>query len=237
MSGEVRPNSSCFPHAPSEFNPLQNIAPLIRAPHLQRAVVALVQLQEVVALQNHVIEFQERERLLAFQPQLHAVHGEHSIDREMPADVAQKWDVLEARQPVIVVDHHGAGRGIVEAQEVVENLANAGDIGVDLLVGEKLTGLIAARRITDLGRAAAHQHDGAVSRLLQAAQHHDLHQTADVQAVGGGIETDVCADDARAARWSSPAASVCWWMYPRSPSVRRKSDLNSIMVGRSHGLR
>ena len=49
--------------------------------------------------------------------------------------------------------------------------------------------------------------------LLQMAQQHDLHQAADVQAVGGGIEADVGRNDAGiAACASSPAASVIWWM-------------------------
>ena len=49
----------------------------------------------------------------------------------------------------------------------------------------------ASRRIADLGRAAAHQNDWAMSGLLQAAQQHDLHQVADMQAVGRGIKTDI----------------------------------------------
>jgi hypothetical protein len=43
----------------------------------------------------------------------------------------------------------------------------------------------------DLGGASAHEHDGAVPRLLQAIQQHDLHQATDVQAVGRGVKTDV----------------------------------------------
>ena len=103
---------------------------------------------------------------------------------------------LRLRQPVVVVGHHGAGRGVVEAQEMPEDLADARDVGIDLLISEQLPGLIAAGRISDLGRAAAHQHDGAVPCLLKMAQQHDLHQAAHVQAVGGGVKTDIGVDDA-----------------------------------------
>ena len=107
---------------------------------------------------------------------------------------------LRSGQPVVVVDHDGAGGAVAEAQEVTEDLADAGDVGVDLLVGEQLARLVPARRIADLGGAAAHQHDRAVARLLQPAQQHDLHQAADMQAVGRGIEADVGGDHARPAR-------------------------------------
>src|SRR5450631_4719207 len=80
---------------------------------------------------------------------------------------------------------------------MTEYLANAGDIGVDLLIGQKLARFVAPRRIPDLRRSAPPQNDRTVSRLLQAAQQHDLHQAADVQAVGGCIKSDICRDGAR----------------------------------------
>src|SRR5579859_5964977 len=153
--------------------------------------MALEQLEKVVALHDHVVEFEEGERLLAFQAHSHAVHGQHAIDGEVAADIAQEFDVFERTQPVVVVDHDGAGGAGIEAQKTRENLANTRDIGIDLLLAEQLPSLIAAGRVPDLGGAPAHQHDGAVPGLLQTAQQHDLHQAADVQTVGGGSEADV----------------------------------------------
>ena len=66
---------------------------------------------------------------------------------------------------------------------------------VDLLRGEKLAALVLARRIADLGCAAAHQDDRLVAGLLEAAQKHDLDQASDVQARRRGIETDVAGHD------------------------------------------
>ena len=114
----------------------------------------------------------------------------------MPADVAQKIDVLQTLEPVVVVGHDRAGGSCSEVQETREGGADPGDVGVDLLLGEQLPRFIPARRIADLGRAAAHEHDGTMAGLLQAAQQHDLHQAADVQAVGGRIEADIGRDHA-----------------------------------------
>jgi hypothetical protein len=80
---------------------------------------------------------------------------------------------------------------VAEGEEAVEGLADTGNIGVDLLVGQQTPCFVAARRIADLGGAAAHQDDGAMAGLLHPVQHHDRHQIADMQAVGGGVVTHI----------------------------------------------
>src|SRR3546814_9322307 len=83
---------------------VHDVAPLVGAAHLQAAVVAPAQLQEVVGLEDHVVELQEGQRMLALQAQLHAVEGQHAVDGEVAADVAQEIDVLQAVEPVRIVD-------------------------------------------------------------------------------------------------------------------------------------
>src|SRR3546814_3620458 len=61
-------------------------------------------------------------------------------------------------------------------RSVVEGLADLGDVGADLGVGEQLARLVAAGGIAHLGGAAAHQGDRPVAGLLQPAQHHDLRE-------------------------------------------------------------
>src|SRR5207253_10798144 len=78
-----------------------------------------------------------------------------------------------------------------ESEKPFETLEDRSFVSLDLLRGEKLARFLLAGGIADLGRAAAHQHDRLVSRLLQAAQRHDLRQIADVQARRGAVETDV----------------------------------------------
>jgi hypothetical protein len=93
-SGQVR-RRAARAHAAAEIDAVDDVAPLVGAAHLQGAAVAPVQLDEVVGLQDHVVELDERQFLLALEPQLHRIHRQHAVDREVPADVAQELDVVE----------------------------------------------------------------------------------------------------------------------------------------------
>ncbi len=66
-----------------------------------------------------------------------------------------------------------------------------------------------------------------MARLLQPAQQHDLHEAADVQAVGRGIEADVGGDHAglRARIKACGVGDLVNDSRARSKQ-RRKSDLN-----------
>src|SRR3546814_10712614 len=57
--------------------------------HLEPATGALREFAEVVGLVNHVIEFEERQRLLAIEPQLDRIEAQHPVDRQMLADRAR----------------------------------------------------------------------------------------------------------------------------------------------------
>ena len=133
---------------------------------MQLAAVAPAHLDEVVGLQDHVIELEQAEGLLAVQAQLHAVEGEHAVDREVAPEIAQERDVFKAVQPVRVVDHDGVRWSLAEAQEPGKDLPDPRHVGGDLVVAEKLAAFVLARRIADLGRAPAHQHDGLVAGAL-----------------------------------------------------------------------
>jgi len=178
-----------------QLHAVEDVAPLVRAAHLQHAAMGAVQLQEVDRLHQHVVEFEEGHRLLALEPQLDRVEGQHPVDREVHAVVAQELHVAELAQPRVVVDHDGVGRPVAEGQELGEHLLDAGDVGRDVGVAQQLAALVLAGGVADLGRAAAHQDDRLVAGLLQAAQHHDLDQRTDVQRRGGGVEADVGGDD------------------------------------------
>ena len=113
-------------HQPApEIDAVDNVAPLIRAAHLQHAAVTLVQLHEIVGLQNHVVEFEERQLLLAVEPKLDRVERQHAVDREVAADVAQEIDVIERVQPVGIVGHDGVARAVAELQELRKDRTNA----------------------------------------------------------------------------------------------------------------
>ena len=159
--------------------------------------MAARQLEEVIALQDHVVEFEEGERLLAVEPQLHRVEAQHAVDGEVHAIVAQEVDVVQVVQPVGVVGHQRVRRAIAELQELGEGLADARQVGGDLFHRQHLARLVLERRVADLGGAAAHQRNRLVAGLLHPAQHHDLHERTRVQGGGRGVEADIAGDPAR----------------------------------------
>ena len=179
---------------PAEIDAADDVAPLVGAAHLQHAAVAAVELDEVVGLQDHVVEFEERQFLLALEPQLHRIEGEHAVDREVAADVAQEVDVVERVQPVGIVGHDRVAAGILEFEELGENGADALEIFVDEFVGQQAAAFVLAGGVADPRRAAAHQRDRAVAGLLQPVEHHDRQQRADVQRRRGAVEADIGGD-------------------------------------------
>ena len=109
----------------------------------------------------------------------------------MPADLAQERDIFELAQPFVIVDQHRVARPVAKGQEPLEHPPDRGDIRRDVVRRQHLARFVLARRIADLGRPPAHQHDRLVPRLLQPPQHHDLHQAPDMEARRGRIEPDI----------------------------------------------
>ena len=50
--------------------------------------MALVKLDEVIGLQDHIVEFEETQRLLALEAQLDRVETQHAVNRKVAAIVA-----------------------------------------------------------------------------------------------------------------------------------------------------
>ena len=184
-------------HAPAELDAVDDVAPLIGAAHLQHAAVSPVELDEVVGLEDHVVEFQERQLLLAVEPQLDRFEAEHAVDRKMPAHLAQEIDVIERVEPVGIVGHDGVARAAAELQELVEHRADAAQVSGDHRLVEQFAAFVLAGGIADPRGAAAHQRDRPVPGLLHPVQHHDRHQVADVERRGGAIESDIAGDARR----------------------------------------
>ena len=106
--------------------------------------VALVEFGEIVGLQAHVVELEERELVLALEPELDRIHRQHAVDRKMPADVAQEVDVVELGQPFGVVGHDRVVLALAEADEMREGLADAGLVGLDRLDRQQLAAFVLA---------------------------------------------------------------------------------------------
>ena len=191
-------------HAPAEVDAVDDVAPLVGAADLQGAVIAPVELGEVVGLEHHVVEFEEGQLVLAVETELDRIHRQHAVDREMLADVAQEVDVVERRQPFGVVDHDGGVGPALEIDELGEGGLEALLVGLDLIVGEELAQLVLARRVADARRAAAHQRDRPVAGLLEPAQHHDREEIADVIARRRAVVADIGGDHALGQRRIEP---------------------------------
>ena len=124
----------------------------------------------------------------------------------MAAVVAQERNVAKLVQPVGIVDQQrlvacrtgpasmvgpGSQASLAELEKALERAPDPGAVDGQRRVVEELAALVLARRVADLGRAAADQRDRAVAGALHPAQHHDADEVADVQAVGGAVEADV----------------------------------------------
>ena len=132
----LMPSDASVDAAP-ELHPVDDVAPLVRTAHLQAALMAARQLQEVVGLEDHVVEFEEAERLFAVQTLFHAFEAEHPVDREVAAVITEKGDVFEFVQPVRVVDHDGVGRAIAEIQELFEDAFDTVHVGLNVGVAQQ----------------------------------------------------------------------------------------------------
>ena len=181
-------------HAAGQLGTGSDVAPLIRAADLQHAVVAAVQLGEVVALQQRVGEFGVGNALaIAIDTLLHRFLFDHGIHREVLADVAQEFQRAHAGEPVVVVGHDGrvGAFEIEEGRDLAANLVDpAGDdFGrVELALGSLETG------VANHAGGTAHQRDRLVASLLEAFQDQHRHQMAQMQRIRRGVEAAIQRD-------------------------------------------
>ena len=180
-------------HAAGQVDPVDDITPLIRATHLQQTAIAAVEFKEVIGLQDHVVEFEEGQRLFPIETGFDAFERQHPINAEMPPDVAQEFEVVQIVQPFGVVQHDRVTGTVTVGQVFLEHLLHAGDIGVDGGVVEQGAFIRPEGRVAHFGGAAAHQGDRFAAAFLQPAQHHDIHQMPHMK----GFRCRVIADIGR----------------------------------------
>ncbi|MPL94363.1 hypothetical protein SDC9_40516 [bioreactor metagenome] len=181
-------------HPARQVDAVDDVAPLVRAAHLQQTAITAVQLEEVIGLQDHVVEFEEAQRLLAIESRLHRLERQHPVHREVPADVAQEVEVVQVVKPLGVVAHHRAVRLIAVIEVAREDALHAGDVLIDLLGRQQRPLFRAEGGVAHLGGAAAHQRDRLVAGLLEPAQQHDVEQMAHMQRRRGGVIADIGGD-------------------------------------------
>ena len=90
----------------NQFSTGRNVSPLVGTAHLQLAVLGLVEVEKVIALQQLVGELRERKSVacLSVQTFLYGILGHHVVDGNVLADGTGKIEEREILHPVVVVD-------------------------------------------------------------------------------------------------------------------------------------
>jgi hypothetical protein len=178
-------------HAPDQLDPGRDVPPLVAPAELQRDTVASPELEEIVRLQQHVREFGVGDA--GIHPRAHRILLQHVVHGEMLPDVAQEVHQMERVQPRSIVAHACRARS-VEVQEPLELAANAVGVRRHLLCREQLAFGRLAARVADHSGAATDEGDRPMTEPLQVHEHHDRHETADVQTAPRRVEADVRRD-------------------------------------------
>ena len=192
-----------------------DVAPLVAAAHLERAVEPVEELEEVARLQQQIAELGVRDPVLALEPAVDRLLLQHVIHGEVLAGVAQEPEQIKRREPVGVVDDTRGIVGAIEIEEPLELTPDADDVGLDLLDGEQRPLLRLAARVSDHAGAAADDRDRGVTEPLQAGEAHHGEQRSGVQTVGRGIESDVRRDRAGVERVAQPLRVLRHHAAPR----------------------
>ena len=185
-------------NAAGQVDAVDDIAPLIRPTHLQRTAITAVQFKKVIGLKDHVIEFKEAQALFAIQTRLDRFKRQHAIDRKMPPNIAQKFQIIQPVQPFGIVQHQRACRAVIIAEITCENAAHARDIVINRRRIQKRAFIRSEGGITNLCGAAAHQCDRLMPRFLIPTQQHNVQQMTHMQGFCCCIISDIGRGHARA---------------------------------------
>ena len=173
--------------AADELRAAEHVGPLVVAAELHIAAVVLEEVVEIVGLHDHVVELKEGKPLL--HALLIALGAQHIVHREARAHLAQQLNIVEIQQPVSVVDHDGLT--LAEVDKALHLALEALRVVVNILFGEHLAHIRAARGVADHGRAAADERDGLVARHLEAFHQRQRHKVTGRQAVGRAVKADI----------------------------------------------
>ena len=165
---------------------------------MQSAAIAAIELEEIIGLQQHVVEFDKAQSLFPIKPGLHRLESQHPVDCEMAADVAQEFHVIQFVQPVGIVDHRRIRGPVAVGYVSRKHRADTVGVGMYLLDREHLAHLVLAGRVAYFGCAASHQRNGPMTGFLKPAQQHDLHQIANMERRSRQIIANVACNHALA---------------------------------------
>ena len=216
---------------PDQVDPGGDVAPLVGAADLELAPERLVEVPEVVGLQEHVAELGEGDAVLALHPGPHRLLGQHRVDGDVLAHVAEELEDPDRLGPVAVVDQAGLGRPVGEVEQALELGLDGGQV-----VRRASRGRAGCAPRSDrpgspiMPVAPAGEGDRPVAGVLEPPQQQQRHQVADVQAVGGGVEPGVERD--RTLGQARPQGVRVGASRARRPRASRSSRMSSRLTVR-----
>ena len=165
----------------------EHIAPLVVSAELHIAAHGLVEMVEVIALHDHVVELEKAQSLL--HALLVALCAQHIVHAEVRAHFTQQLHIVQVEKPVGVVHHQGLAVGKID--ESLHLTAEAFGVVVDVLPGQHFAHIRPSGGIADHGRTAADQGNRGIARHLQSFHQGQSHEMACGKAVGGAVKTDI----------------------------------------------
>ena len=176
----------------NEIETRGQVAPLVGTAELEHAVVMIVQVQIVVALQHLVAEFSEGDALFGIQATGDDVLRDHRSHAEVLADVTQEVQYVHRGGPIVVRDE-GDGIGALLFKDAANLDAQTLTPLFHYVLGveDAFAGLT---RIADQTCGTTHQCDRMMTGFLKVAHDDELDEVADVQRGGGRIEAAIIGD-------------------------------------------
>lgn len=178
-------------HSAGQINPGGDIAPLIRARHLQFAVVAPVELNKVVRLEQLVGELGERHPGVPVDARPHRVPRQHGADIDVLAHVAEEVEQGERPGPVVVVHQRPLGDHVDKATHLIPDGRH---VGRERRLIEQRSLVVASGRVSDASGRTTHQHQRPMTGTGKTGQQHQLLQVAGVQGRRRGVKAAIQGD-------------------------------------------
>ena len=183
--------------AADQIDPGDDVAPLVGAADLQLDAVVLVQQPEVVGLQEHVAELGVRDAVLAVDAQLDRLLGQHLVDGDVLADVAEELehrDRLRSSRRCRPASPHGPGSKSSDPAELHLDARHVVVAGCRRRAGCAPRCARSGRRPCRWRRRRAANGRCPASWKRRSMTEPD--EVADVQGVGRRVEAEVDADRA-----------------------------------------
>ena len=146
-----------------------------------------MQLQKIIGLHNHVVEFQESQALL--HTVLVALSRQHAVDGEMRSDISQQLNIIQLSQPVAVVDNQRLV--IAEIDKPRHLLLEAVAVVLNILIRQHPAHIGTAGRVTYSTCAATHQADRTMTCPLHVRHYHQPQKMPHMQAVRRRVKAHV----------------------------------------------